>query len=427
MNTTGSPSGAPHPATSMTVGMSREAVVAEIAGRAEAWTPPADLPIGLAGGSAGTALLFVELSRDDPALRPTAHARLAAAAKTIGSAPGSGGHGLYDGLAGLAFAIKAAVRAPGDYATVLTQLNAVVRDRLQHILDLEHARMADGTEPAPRERFDVINGASGLARYFLAEPADPEPVREVLRYLTALTEPIRRHGHTLPGWTATPWPSRETDGDQIDLGLGHGAAGPLALLSLCWTRGIRVPDQDTAILRIAEWLMSWRQSDDSGPYWPALFPAQEELAEHRAPRPPHRPSWCYGTPGVARAMQLAGAALGEEEWVRSATDAMHAVHRRPGGLTDLTDPGLCHGLAGLAYITRVIASDLQDPALTGHADALTERLRAGFAPDTAFGYPTVTHPAPYDAPTFLEGAAGVALALHRPDTPPHWDAALMLS
>ncbi|MBW8086986.1 lanthionine synthetase C family protein [Streptomyces hygroscopicus subsp. hygroscopicus] len=426
MNTAGGPR-EEAPTHTSAAGSSREDVVAEIARRAEAWSPPADLPIGLSGGSAGAALLFVELSKDDPALRPIAHARLAAAAKTIGSAPGSGGHGLYDGLAGLAFTIKAAVRAPGDYATVLGQLDTVVRDRLRHVLDLEQARMADGTEPAPRERFDVIGGASGLARYFLTEPADPEPVREVLRYLTALTEPIRRHGHTLPGWTATPWPGRETDGDQIDLGLGHGIAGPLALLSLCWTRGIRVPDQDTAVRRIADWLMSRRLTDDNGPYWPALFPAQEEIAGHHAPRPPHRPSWCYGAPGVARAMQLAGAALGEEEWVRSAADAMHAVHRRPGGLTDLKDPGLCHGLAGLAHITRVIATDLEDPVLTSHADALTERLCADFAPDTAFGYPTVTHPAPFDAPTFLEGAAGVALTLHRPGTPPHWDAALMLS
>ncbi|MBP2055289.1 hypothetical protein J2Z21_008303 [Streptomyces griseochromogenes] len=404
-----------------------EAVVAEIAARAGAWSAPAGTPIGLAGGTAGTALLLVELSRADPALRPAAHARLAAAARTIGSAPGSERHGLHDGLAGLAFALKAAVRAPGDYATVRTQLDAFLRDRLARLLDLERVRLAHRTEPVPRDRFDVVNGATGLARYFLTDPVDPEPVRAVLRYLIALTEPIRRNGRTLPGWTVTAWPGREADGDLIDLGLAHGVAGPLALLSLCWAKGIRVPDQDTAIRRIVDWLTDRVRTDGTGPYWPSVYPAAAELTGGPSAPPPHRPSWCYGTPGVARAVQLAGAALGEGEWVSTAADALRAVHRRPGALAEMTDPGLCHGVAGLAHLTRVVAFDLADAELARHADALTDRLRARFDPATAFGYPTTAPPDPQDTPTFLEGAAGVALTLHRPGAPALWDAVLLVS
>ncbi|MFI1767595.1 lanthionine synthetase C family protein [Streptomyces sp. NPDC020800] len=416
-----------------------EAVVAEIAARAAAWSAPAGTPIGLAAGTSGTALLLVELSRADPALRPAAHAWLAAAARAIGSAPGSERHGLHDGLAGLAFAVKAAVRAPGDYATVRAQLDGFLRDRLARLLDLERVRLAQRTEAVPRERFDVVNGATGLARYFLADPVDPEPVRAVLRYLIALTEPIRRNGCTLPGWTVTAWPGREADGDLIDLGLAHGVAGPLALLSLCWAKGIRVPGQDAAIRRIADWLTDRVRTDGAGPYWPSVYPAAAELAKGPSAPPPPRPSWCYGTPGVARAVQLAGAALGEGEWVRTAAEALRAVYRRPGALAELTDPGLCHGVAGLAHLTRVVAADLADPEMARHADALTDGLRARFDAATAFGYPTSAPPEPsarpepsapsasQDTPTFLEGAAGVALALHRPGTPPLWDAVLLVS
>ncbi|WP_371106029.1 MULTISPECIES: lanthionine synthetase LanC family protein [Streptomyces] len=48
------------------------------------------------------------------------------------------------------------------------------------------------------------------------------------------------------------------------MGLAHGIAGPLALLSLCWTRGLRVPGHDTAVRRIARWLMSWSRGARAG-------------------------------------------------------------------------------------------------------------------------------------------------------------------
>ncbi|MDT0447138.1 lanthionine synthetase C family protein [Streptomyces johnsoniae] len=411
---------------------SDEAVVAEIAARANAWTPPAGQPLGLADGTVGTALLLAELSRHDPELRRAAHARLTDAATTLLPVAGRLGPGLYQGTAGLAFAIRAAVRKPGDYATIRERLDTFLRERLGRLLALEKARMSEGKELVPRERFDAVTGVTGIARYFLDDPAGPQAVRDALRYLTALTEPRVHEGRTLPGWAGPPWPGQEADGDTIDVGLAHGIAGPLALLSLCWSRGIRVPGQDAAIRRAAKWLLSWRQDDEAGPYWPMMVSAADEAAGRRPRHEPHRPSWCYGPPGIARALQLAGLALGETEWPRVAVDAMHAVRRRPEGRAGLDDPGLCHGLAGQAHLTRVIAHDAQDPILAEHAASLTDRLRARFEPASAFGYPTRGRrrlpPAIWDAPTFLEGSAGVALVLHRRGpTPPRWDAALLVN
>ncbi|MCQ8190024.1 lanthionine synthetase C family protein [Streptomyces rugosispiralis] len=393
---------------------------------------------GLGMGASGATLLLSELSKGDPGLRTTVHALLAAEAGFAGAK----GSGLITGLAGLGLATKHAARSPRDYATVRGRVDAALRHRLGKVLDAEYDRMEFGVPGAERENFDVVAGVTGLGRYFLAEPSDPEAIHDVLRYLVALTEPVKATAGPLPGWFSPPWPAAVDPRRRewvLDLGLAHGIAGPLALLSLCWTRGLRVPGHDTAIRRIARWLMSWRQEDPAGPGWPGTVSADQELAPVRPALEPGRASWCYGAPGIARALHLAGVALGEEAWAHTAAEAMRAVFARPDGLRGLDDPGLCHGLAGLARITGRMADELDDPSLSARADEIAERLCARFDPGTAFGFPTAPMPSfrpePLDAPTFLEGAAGVALVLLGRSTPPAgtadddvpWDAALLLA
>ncbi|OPF74292.1 hypothetical protein VT50_0226560 [Streptomyces antioxidans] len=152
-----------------------------------------------------------------------------------------------------------------------------------------------------------------------------------------------------------------------------------------------------------------------------------------------RPSWCYGTPGIARALHLAGVALGEEEWIRGAADAMREVLARPDGLRGLNDPGLCHGPAGLLQVTGRMAEELDAPALSARADELAEWLGDRFTLGSVYGFPTVLPAAggsrTQDSPNPLEGAAGIALVLHgrvappagAPAEAPAWDAALLLS
>lgn len=180
--------------------------------------------------------------------------------------------------------------------------------------------------------------------------------------------------------------------------------------------------------------MSWAGEDEAGPYWPSLISAAEERSDPRPPVTPHRASWCYGAPGVARALQLAGRAVGEERWTRCAVDAVHAVHRRSGGLDGLTDAGLCHGLAGLAQATACVAADAADPLLLRNAERVFQRVCAAYDPATVFGYRAydAVRRQHTDTPGLLEGACGIALALHSHlDSAQHrrpaWEAMLLLS
>ena len=87
------------------------------------------------------------------------------------------------------------------------------------------------------------------------------------------------------------------------------------------------------------------------------------------------------------------------------------------------DQSLCHGWAGLLRLAQS----------TDDADALAERVLAAFDPGHAvrFHLALPSRGPPLDRPGFLDGSAGIALALHGYATARHprtgWDAALLLS
>ncbi|MEU3985248.1 lanthionine synthetase C family protein [Streptomyces sp. NPDC026672] len=389
---------------------------------------------GLDRGLPGVALLLNEVSGSDPTSRKTAHDLLVRAARNASSEKSR--LGLHTGLGGLAFAVKHAAASPRHYAVLRERIDTALRAGLAPLLDTERARASEGRPGTSRHCFDVISGVSGLGRYFLAEPRDADAVRDILGYLVSLTEPVRLDGQWLPGWYSLGW--EENEDAVLDLGLSHGAAGPLALLSLSLIHGIRVPDQDTAISRLAEWLMKWRQGgDEEGPWWPSMVSSVEERTPSPLRAAHRRSAWCYGTAGVARALQLAGLALGKEEWTRSAEEGIRGVFLHPAGLRDVQDPGLCHGVAGVMQVAARMAEDLGDGWLASRAAELSVRVCDRFDPDSSFGFPTAPVPPvrtrPLDSLGFLEGAAGVVLALRHQVAPDRtdggglgWDSALLL-
>ncbi|MGP3926928.1 lanthionine synthetase C family protein [Streptomyces sp. 8N616] len=389
-------------------------------------------PLSLAEGHPGVALLFAELSRSVPRHRTTAHAHLSTAAQAT-AAPTSGG--LFDGAAPLAFAAWAARHRPGDYATLLDRLDDRVTAQVERLLAAEEERLRAGRAGAPMHAYDVISGATGLGRYLLLHrPRHQELLARVLSYLVRLTEPVSAHGHTVPGWWVRGGPATADDDPDyprghFNLGLAHGIPGPMALLALAREAGVRVPGQDAAITRVCDWLLDWRTA---GGRWPWVIPFERHMkaGDRTVPLPPGRTAWCYGTPGVAWAVYLAGRALSHTDWQRAAVDALAAELDDVRGLFDSS---LCHGRTGVLLITWRMARDSGDSRLTAQLPHLAAPVLDAYDPQLPFGYR-------YSAPTmrvagdragFLEGAAGIALALHtyatdsEPDTP--WDAALLLS
>jgi hypothetical protein len=142
---------------------------------------------------------------------------------------------------------------------------------------------------------------------------------------------------------------------------------------------------------------------------------------------PSRPSWCYGTAGLARAQQLAAIATGDAARQRMVEDALARALIDSGQLAATVDLSLCHGHAGLVHIAGRAAADAITPDLAG----CLPRLLHAIVPDDDTDALAASLLRPPDGGMgLLEGAAGVALALHtaQAGTPPvsGWDSCLLI-
>ncbi len=262
--------------------------------------------------------------------------------------------------------------------------------------------------------------------YLLHQHDGDDLLREVLSYLVRLAvEPVIVDDQRLPGWWTgngpADQPAHDWPGGHSNLGLAHGIAGPLALLASALTRGIIVTGHVVAVQRICAFLNQWRCGTSSRPWWPGMI-SPNEWRNRTVDQPgPQRPSWCYGTPGLARAQQLAALALGDPQRQRHAEDALAGCLADEEQLAQLGDVSLCHGWAGLVQTARRAAadagSDSELAALLPRLHTRFEQHLYGQRPPTGDG--------------MLEGATGIALTRQAiaDDASPasRWDACLLVA
>lgn len=363
----------------------------------------------LAHGLLGAVLLHIERAHRGTGRWQAVHDQLATVGPLIDGQQAS----LFLGAPAMSYVLHLAAADSNRYAGALGTLDGIVTGLARRRLAAAHGRIDQG-QHATFAEYDLFQGLTGLGALLLHRQPDSDAMKEVLAYLVRLTDPVTGPGgHPRPGWWVSHAPAHHTaatpDG-HANAGLAHGISGPLAVLALAKRRGITVGGHDAAMNRICRWLDQIRHTDHQEVRWPRwITPA--------GPAQPAPPSWCYGTPGLARAQQLAALALGDEERKTMAERALLSCLADTYQLDQLASRGLCHGFGGLLRTVQRVAQDADDPA------AFTDQL----APlSTRF---LAEPPSPNNG--FLEGTAGAALAFHsaEPGSGPtrHWDACLLLN
>lgn len=396
------------------------------------WTSQTWWRQSLAHGVPGIALLHIECAA--AGLRSWQQARDWLGYITgspVSSGPSS--H-LFYGAPAVAHALTcAAATQPGSCQRALRILDAAITATTRCRVAAAHARIDQGILPVLAE-FDLIRGLAGVGAYLLRRDPAGRAAHAVLEYMVRLTEPVTFGGETLPGWWTASGPSGRPDGrfpgGHANCGMAHGIGGPLALLSLAALQGVTIPGHLPAIASICAWLDHWRASNEAAwPYWVT----RAELRTGRvSDRGPARPSWCYGTAGLARAQQLASLATGDAIRQRWAEDTLIHALTDPNQRAAITDSSLCHGYAGLAHLATQAAADAT-PAAAAYLRALIPGLLEAVHPpgtDPRRTAACLLDPA-NGGPGLLEGATGTGLAALSASTsiPPSsgWDTCLLIT
>jgi lantibiotic modifying enzyme len=305
------------------------------------------------GALAGELLFFAHLHAAFPA---EAHLRrvisgVEECVSIIGNAPLR--PALYGGLAGYVWLFAHLERMGFDFALDLSDFDEMFGSAV--------------TDP-DNDHFDLIYGLVGQGVYLL-ERLPAASARASLDALLKRLEELSESTPSGPCWRSMPKnmpsPKKEMYPEgHFDLGVAHGIPGVLAFLALVALNGIRTPLVMRLLRDSARWVVAERRVG-------ALEIAYSYQRDPTGSQvgPGARAAWCYGDPGVAVALLLAGQALGDQRILTVARDVACRAAARAGEQTGVVDASLCHGSAGLTRIFRTLARRLGEPSLDRAADS----------------------------------------------------------
>lgn len=411
--------------------------IAEELPRAAGWNPTEESPgltaeqtvawrSSLASGAAGEALFYAYLSlhheRHGGADVASRHAERALALldrafEGVAEVPMS--ESLYAGFPGVAWVAAhlsgRLFSEDGDDGNA--DVDAALLPSLAHSpwrgeFDLMHGLVGLGIYAL--ERLPAASGRDCLAAVVerLAERAQPEP-----EGITWFSPP-----ESLPTYQAEAFPQ-----GLYNLGASHGSPGVVALLGAAVEAGVAAEQAKALLAGAFPWLLARRHADKHFCFTHFHHPGAESWGSRLA--------WCYGDPGVAAALWVAARGAGDPDWQAAALEVGRSAAARGEDTAGIRDAGLCHGAGGIGHVFQRLYHDTGDAQFADAARFWLERALAYREPGVGVGgfrswASDVDSVQDWrDDPGFLEGAAGVGLALLAGVSPvdPEWDRAFLLS
>jgi lantibiotic modifying enzyme len=333
---------------------------------------------------------------------------------------------LFSGLTGICFAIHLASKQGTRYQTVLAKLNSILMKQIKtdYLVSLYDAKF--NAEPFSPLQYDVIVGLSGVLSYLLEYShvdAMRETARSVVEALVLLKDSVSYEGHQLPGWyTLCHHLIHEEQRLKypqgcFDTGLAHGIAGCLAALSKAYLNGILVDDQLEMIQHLSTWLLE-HPLDKERYLWPSKY-AFNPHCQHQleVKEEFYRDGWCYGAPGIASALFLAGKTLVNQRLQQEAIQVMTNVCERFQANRNLECVSFCHGLAGLLTMLHSMYLETQIEKFARTSQQIVDLILERYDASLPFGFkcfasiPNTDETRLVDNAGFLDGVVGTILSL----------------
>ncbi|WP_242307533.1 lanthionine synthetase C family protein [Bacillus cereus group sp. BfR-BA-01331] len=344
---------------------------------------------------------------------------------------------IFQGLAGIGLAVTALSKGFTRYQNFIEQINEIIIKQINLMLPLYYERLEANN--LKMSDYDVISGLTGVGRYLLFyKERERDSLEKILSFLIKMTQDKKINGHLAPGWY-TSSENQFLDHEKklypngnFNLGLSHGITGPLALLAQSLENGIEVTGHKEAITKIADWIIQFKIETEKGLFWSFRVDWEEFIAGKGKKENISRAAWCYGTPGVARTIYLAGKALGNQEYIDVSLKALDDIFKLERNEWGLYSPTFCHGFAGLLHILNLMYIDTKEPNFKEYIMELLEMILEKFDKDSNFGF--YNYELDKDKINssinigLIEGVSGILLVLLGLLKPirTNWDAAFLL-
>ncbi|GAA0068562.1 lanthionine synthetase C family protein [Clostridium sardiniense] len=320
---------------------------------------------------------------------------------------------MFSGIAGIALATVCMSKGGSRYKKFISNMNSLIKQNLKYLINdisnKEYVNMDD---------YDIISGISGIANYCILQIDEfEEELKLILKYIINLCENKIANGLNVPGWYI-PSENQFLEIDKknwangcFNIGLSHGIPALLIVLSNAKKKNINVNGQDECIDKISEFLINFSIEDEDGCYWGSRV-SFEEYSQNKVINKSTRDAWCYGTPGVAYSLLIAGSAKSNNIYTSYALKGMKTAIKR---LKDIYSPTFCHGFSGIAYISNRFYEETGLGEFKKSAVRLSEKVLNFYDKNLPLNFTNIEgekeNPDYYDYIGLIDGVAGVLLTL----------------
>lgn len=327
---------------------------------------------------------------------------------------------LFGGLAEVALSVLAVYQRTNHYDKFLNKLNLLLAEQLAAYMTLHFNEKTSLLE----SDYDAISGLSGIAGYLLLLEGYEEITRETLERIVYICSYTQVDGVSIPNFyvqnetRSAEFGSSDQRG-HVNLGLAHGIAGPLAVLSKAYKKGRIVTGQRETISNLIDLYRKFAIFQSQRTCWPGIMTLNEYMSGS-CEQGKIREGWCYGGIAIARTLYMAADAINDST-ARGWAEGIFAERVRMDLVDyELISPTLCHGYAGVLSILVSMARQTKDNVELAKKIETTSRQIMGMFDDSSkYGFVDVEireENEEYvrtneDTCIFLIGASGVILAL----------------
>lgn len=229
-------------------------------------------------------------------------------------------------------------------------------------------------------------------------------------YEMSLRDGIVQPLHTPQRYMDYKMRSRFPDG-VVDLGMAHGLGGAIGILVGACRRDIHRDLCEKMLSVFVPYCLSRLVCTDMGLCLPCRAPDSAVTGRRLA--------WCYNELGMMVAIEAAGQVCGRRDWRERSMQVVHATIGTAIEDSGMLDLCLCHGVAGVAHLYRLLAYRTGDLGCAGEARRwFAIVLDMCRAPDAPWNIDMSARRHPSTAVVYYErdyglltGATGVALVL----------------
>ncbi|MCY8504112.1 lanthionine synthetase C family protein [Bacillus atrophaeus] len=329
---------------------------------------------------------------------------------------------LFNGLAGVLVALETCSRGGTRYTTIINQVLTLILENYKHYLSEDLLKLKK--EGVSASEYDVISGWTGVGRTLLhfdqiSNKGDfslKKALHDIAEYLL-LVSSIDTLSNK-PNWVISnenlplDTEKKAYKKGYFNSGMAHGISGVLAFLSILKKENYKIKNLELGIKNIQNWLLEKLKTHKGIHYIPNVI--ENEVVRNETFFN-HRDAWCYGTPGVSRAIFLSGIALNDQRVKVQALELFKTFFSRDEKDRKIISPTICHGYAGILMLTLRMYKDTNDRFLAEKKhDILNEMLT--FYSQLSFSkfnnYELISGKIVEEKKVgLLEGSTGIALVL----------------